>query len=122
MGKEYELWKESFSELGNFGFGIDEHIDLGIKYDPQIGIYGLDFYCVMGRRGGMRVSKRKRTQRRIGFSHRITKEETQKWFIQKFEGCSTPASRSTCPASVARRARRNNNLAPRLVVKLLSFL
>lgn len=29
--KEYELWKESFSETGNFGFGIDEHIDLGIK-------------------------------------------------------------------------------------------
>ena len=22
--KEYELWKESFSEAGNFGFGIDE--------------------------------------------------------------------------------------------------
>merc|ERR1719152_1012268 len=50
--KEYELWKESFSEAGNFGFGINEHIDLGIKYDPSIGIYGLDFYCVMGRQGG----------------------------------------------------------------------
>ena len=22
---------------GNFGFGIDEHIDLGIKYDPSTG-------------------------------------------------------------------------------------
>ena len=32
-----------------------QHIDLGIKYDPQIGIYGMDFYCVMGRAGGMRV-------------------------------------------------------------------
>merc|ERR1711924_83749 len=34
--KEYELWKESFSEAGNFGFGINEHIDLGLKYDPSI--------------------------------------------------------------------------------------
>lgn len=25
---------------GNFGFGISEHIDLGIKYDPSTGIYG----------------------------------------------------------------------------------
>jgi large subunit ribosomal protein L11e len=29
--KEYELRKENFSSNGNFGFGIQEHIDLGIK-------------------------------------------------------------------------------------------
>ncbi|KAI4159070.1 MAG: hypothetical protein LQ342_006916 [Letrouitia transgressa] len=45
--KEYELRKKNFSETGNFGFGISEHIDLGIKYDPAIGIYGMDFYCCM---------------------------------------------------------------------------
>ena len=45
--KEYELRKRNFSESGNFGFGINEHIDLGIKYDPGIGIYGMDFYCIM---------------------------------------------------------------------------
>ncbi len=45
--KEYELRKRNFSETGNFGFGISEHIDLGIKYDPAIGIYGMDFYVVM---------------------------------------------------------------------------
>lgn len=38
--------KNNFSDTGNFGFGIQEHIDLGIKYDPSIGIYGLDFYVV----------------------------------------------------------------------------
>ena len=27
--KEYELYKSNFSEMGNFGFGIQEHIDLG---------------------------------------------------------------------------------------------
>merc|ERR1711874_492180 len=53
--KEYELRKENFSHNGNFGFGIQEHIDLGIKYDPSIGIYGLDFYVVLGR-PGMNVS------------------------------------------------------------------
>jgi large subunit ribosomal protein L11e len=49
--KEYELLKENFSATGNFGFGIEEHIDLGIKYDPQVGIYGMDFYAVMNRPG-----------------------------------------------------------------------
>jgi large subunit ribosomal protein L11e len=38
--KEYELRKRNFSESGNFGFGISEHIDLGIKYDPSIGYVG----------------------------------------------------------------------------------
>jgi large subunit ribosomal protein L11e len=45
--KEYELKKGNFSQTGSFGFGISEHIDLGIKYDPGIGIYGMDFYCAM---------------------------------------------------------------------------
>lgn len=35
--REYELRRDNFSENGNFGFGIQEHIDLGIKYDPSIG-------------------------------------------------------------------------------------
>ncbi|XP_023614085.1 60S ribosomal protein L11 isoform X2 [Myotis lucifugus] len=46
--REYELRKNNFSDTGNFGFGIQEHIDLGIKYDPSIGIYGLDFYVGAG--------------------------------------------------------------------------
>lgn len=49
--REYELRKNNFSDTGNFGFGIQEHIDLGIKYDPGIGIYGMDFYVVLCRPG-----------------------------------------------------------------------
>ena len=45
--KEYELKKANFSESGNFGFGINEHIDLGVKYDPATGIFGMDFYVVL---------------------------------------------------------------------------
>ena len=36
--KEYELKRENFSSSGNFGFGIDVHIDLGFKYYPSTGI------------------------------------------------------------------------------------
>merc|ERR1712224_996135 len=49
--KEYELKSNNFSNTGNFGFGISEHIDLGIKYDPSTGIYGMDFYVVLSRFG-----------------------------------------------------------------------
>lgn len=83
--KEYELRRKNFSETGNFGFGIQEHIDLGARYDPGIGIFGMDFYVVMGRPGG-RVAKRKQKKARIGFSHRIKREDTMAWFKQRFDG------------------------------------
>lgn len=58
--KEYELKRSNFSQTGNFGFGITEHIDLGIRYDPSIGIYGMNFYVVLGR-AGKNLKKNKQT-------------------------------------------------------------
>merc|ERR1712049_89443 len=72
--REYELRKNNFSESGNFGFGIQEHIDLGIKYDPGIGIYGMDFFIVLGR-PGFCVTQRKRAKSKIGPKHKVTKEQ-----------------------------------------------
>jgi len=82
---EYELKDTNFSTTGNFGFGIQEHIDLGLKYDPSVGIYGMDFYVVLGR-PGFRVSRKKRACSRVGVTHRITKEFAKKWFTTKFGG------------------------------------
>ncbi|XP_039269237.1 large ribosomal subunit protein uL5-like [Styela clava] len=83
--REYELRRNNFSGTGNFGFGIQEHIDLGIKYDPSIGIYGMDFYIVMSR-AGYNVRYRRRKKNRVGFPHRITKSDTMRWFQQKYDG------------------------------------
>jgi len=83
--KEFELRKKNFSGTGNFGFGIEEHIDLNIKYDPSIGIYGMDFFVVMGR-PGMRVGRKKHCHGRVGFPHRVTKDETISWFKKRFDG------------------------------------
>ena len=87
--KEYELKKENFSDTGNFGFGVQEHIDLGIKYDPSIGIYGLDFYVVLGR-PGYNVAHRRRRQAKLGLKHQLTKEEAMKWFQTKYDGIILP--------------------------------
>ncbi|XP_065052312.1 large ribosomal subunit protein uL5-like [Rhopilema esculentum] len=87
--KEYELRKGNFSQTGNFGFGIQEHIDLGIKYDPSIGIYGMDFYVVLSR-PGTRVGKRRQRKSHVGFSHKITKDDAMKWFQKKYEGILLP--------------------------------
>merc|ERR1719236_196956 len=83
--REYELRRDNFSLNGNFGFGIQEHIDLGIKYDLSIGIYGMDFYVVLGR-PGMNVRHRRRKTGHVGFPHRLTKEDAMKWFQTKYDG------------------------------------
>ena len=86
--KEFELKKANFSETGNFGFGINEHIDLGVKYDPATGIFGMDFYVVLGRKG-FRVARRKHAQGRIGARHKVSKAEAQQWFLDTYEGIFT---------------------------------
>ena len=83
--REYELRRDNFSANGNFGFGIQEHIDLGIKYDPSIGIYGMDFYVVLGR-AGMNVTHRRRKTAHVGVKHRLVKEDAMKWFQTKYDG------------------------------------
>lgn len=83
--KEYELEERNFSEQGNFGFGLKEHIDLGIKYDPSIGIYGMDLYVVLNR-PGQRVRNRRRCRSKVGFSHRATREEAMEWFRTTKDG------------------------------------
>ena len=83
--KEYELKYANFSDTGCFGFGVEEHIDLGIKYDPSTGIYGMDFYVVL-KRPGARVSKRKHARARVGRNHKLTAKDAQLWFRKEFNG------------------------------------
>merc|ERR1712164_60649 len=81
---DYEISQRHFSSTGNFGFGVNEHIDLGLKYDPNTGIYGMDFYIVLCR-AGFRVGRKKRCKGRVGVSHRITKAESIEWVRTKFQ-------------------------------------
>ncbi|XP_064983436.1 large ribosomal subunit protein uL5-like isoform X3 [Musa acuminata AAA Group] len=92
--KEYELSRRNFSDTGCFGFGIQEHIDLGIKYDPSTGIYGMDFYVVL-ERAGYRVSRRRRCKSRVGIQNRVAKEDAMKWFQVKYEGVILNKSQAT---------------------------
>ena len=70
---------------GNFGFGIDEHIDLGIKYDTNTGIFGMDFYVTLAR-AGKRVARKKHAKGKFGKHQRITAEDAKQWFTEKMAG------------------------------------
>jgi large subunit ribosomal protein L5 len=73
----------SFDNYGNISVGIHEHIDIpGTKYNPEIGIFGMDVSLSLTR-PGYRIAK-KRYSRKIGKAHRITKDEAIKYFQQQF--------------------------------------
>jgi large subunit ribosomal protein L5 len=72
----------SFDEFGNFAFGLKEHIDIpGVKYDPEIGIFGMDV-CVSVNRPGQRIKTRRKQTKRIGKKHLLTIEESMAYVRQ----------------------------------------
>ncbi|EIJ87449.1 large subunit ribosomal protein L11e [Nematocida parisii] len=83
--KEYELPYTCFSSTGTFGFGIQEHIDLGIKYDTNIGIFGMDFSVVLAK-PGKRVSQRRKCKAKVGKNQRVSRDEAINWFRTVFDG------------------------------------
>lgn len=67
--------KSSFDEHGNFAFGLKEHIEIaGVKYDPDVGIFGMDI-CVTLNRPGDRVRDRRKRKAKVGRKHMLTPEE-----------------------------------------------
>lgn len=74
----------SFDDFGNFSFGIREHIDIpGVKYDPTIGILGLDVAMTLTRPGyGIRTRSKHKAS--VGKSHRITSQEAKDFVVKEF--------------------------------------
>jgi large subunit ribosomal protein L5 len=71
-----KLSGRSFDKQGNFSFGIKEHIELpGVKYDPDVGIFGMDV-CVSVIRPGYRVKTRRKGRSKLGAKHVLTPEES----------------------------------------------
>lgn len=71
---ENSLRESQFDDTGNFSFGIEEHTDYeGMKYDPNIGIFGMDVAVALIK-PGYRIGRRKIGKRKMPNSHRMTKQ------------------------------------------------
>jgi len=82
--KGNQVKDKSFDNFGNYSFGIKEHIDIpDVKYDPQIGILGLDVSVSLSR-PGFNIRVRSKHKARLGKSHRITKKDAQDFFVNGY--------------------------------------
>jgi len=76
--------ERSIDMMGNLSFGILEHIDIpGIKYDPKIGILGLDV-SVRLTRPGFNIRIRSKHKASVGLTHKITRAEAKTYLTKEF--------------------------------------
>jgi len=84
VAKDNQIKERVFDNEGNLSFGIKEYIDIPeIKYDPNIGILGLEV-SVSLTRPGFNIKLRSRRKTKVGKNHRITKNETIKFLTEEF--------------------------------------
>lgn len=75
----------SFDKEGNLSFGLPDYTDFeGMKYDPEIGIFGMDVNVVF-MRPGYRVAKRRIMSRKIPHEHRMTREEAISFMKEQYK-------------------------------------
>lgn len=75
----------SFDDNGNVSFGVADHTDFKkMKYDPDVGVFGIDVTVVL-ERPGARVKNRRIRPSRIGQSHRVTWEEAMDLMEQELD-------------------------------------
>jgi large subunit ribosomal protein L5 len=83
--RQNQLAAYSFDHEGNCSFGISDYTDFpDMRYDPEIGIFGLSISVVFSR-PGTRVSKRRHARHRIPARHRVTTEETKRFLKELYE-------------------------------------
>lgn len=83
--REMRVPEYSFDKEGNMSFGISDYTDFeGMKYDPEIGIFGMDINVVL-RRPGNRITQRALLKRRVPKKHRVDRDEAIQYMKDKFE-------------------------------------
>ncbi|MGP8077450.1 MAG: 50S ribosomal protein L5 [Thermoplasmata archaeon] len=83
--RDRQLDGASIDRNGSFSFGIADYTDFsGMKYDPAIGIHGMDVAVEVGR-AGFRIRNRRVRSRPLPRSLRSTREETRAFLSSAFQ-------------------------------------
>ncbi len=76
------VFKNSIAN-NSVNFGVKEYIYFsGVKYDPKIGMLGLNVNASFSRKG-VRVEKRKRKSSKVATKHRLIRREELQTYIEK---------------------------------------
>jgi large subunit ribosomal protein L5 len=83
--RQNQIASYSFDHEGNCSFGITDYTDFpDMRYDPEIGIFGLSVSVVFAR-PGKRVQLRRHGRHRLPKRHRTTPEEIKQFLVDIYE-------------------------------------
>ncbi len=78
------ILRKNFDNFGNVSFGIQEHITIpGVKYNPELGIFGMHVHIHL-ERPGCRVKRRRKFRQKIGKTHFVRRTETHVFLEREF--------------------------------------
>jgi large subunit ribosomal protein L5 len=82
--RENKIADYSFDDQGNLSFGIPDHTMFeDQKYDPNVGLFGMDV-CITMKKPGYRVKKRRIQTGKIPKHHQVTVEESMDFFKTEY--------------------------------------
>jgi large subunit ribosomal protein L5 len=82
---DFKILRRSFDNAGNVSWGVKEHINIpGLKYNPDVGIFGFEITCKIVR-SGQRVRVRKIRSSRMAKKQYVTKAEAILFMQENFK-------------------------------------
>jgi large subunit ribosomal protein L5 len=82
--KNNALRPGNFDKNGNVSFGMQEYIDIqGLKYDPEIGIFGMNVNINL-ERPGYRIQRRARNKVKLSPKARVTRDQAIEYMKNNF--------------------------------------
>ena len=82
--RKNKVYSYSFDNQGNLQFGVSDYTNFeGERYDPDIGVFGMDV-CITLEKAGHRIKRRRKQARSVPPSHRVTTQEARAFLTKKF--------------------------------------
>src|ERR1041385_7925613 len=83
--RKNKVYAYSFDNQGNLQFGVSDYTNFdGERYDPDIGIFGMDV-CITLEKAGHRIKHRRAKARSVPMDHRVPRDEARVFLSKKFD-------------------------------------
>jgi large subunit ribosomal protein L5 len=82
--RKNKVYEYSFDNQGNLQFGVSDYTNFeGERYDPDIGVFGMDV-CITLEKPGHRIKRRRTRARSVPTHHRVSRVEAKAFLVPKF--------------------------------------
>jgi large subunit ribosomal protein L5 len=83
--RKNKVYDYSFDNQGNLQFGVADYTNFeGERYDPDIGVFGMDVAITL-EKPGHRIKRRRNLSRSVPRSHRVSTQEARAFLTKKFD-------------------------------------